>query len=793
MAFQLGSFIVQLLGDTTHLDNAMKSVGQGVSSLTGSLKGAVGGGLNIPGLDQAKTKLGEAAEHGRTLRDEIAKLAEIPIDKIFKLGTMAGFIGLVGAATKKFMDLSDEMKNTEFRFKSLGMETTQNTKKFFDFGKQIQDTFGLAQKEARALSMDALTKSANPARYQEMTAAAISLAAATGKSNASAMHAIEQLEAGNTRVLRGMHTSFRIAMEQGASRFTLENMVNKMVAEGGIMAQERMKTFGGQIDRMKNKFNDLSSAVARAIGPAMAPIVMKLADAMGHLADKLNAYITANQETIGQTIRNLAAFSLAALGVALFKGRIMKLSGVLKHLIPDVQGLWSVFRAGQNIAPFQGAWTALKSFKNAILTTVGAAIQGGVQIALGLYGAVGKAATIARSPIMIWNGLVSLSGVVAGIASVGVKLLSTAMKGLMFASGIGILVGLIGMVMGVADTFGEASGGVASFGSTMKEAFADLLKVVMPVWEWIKVEGMIVFKALIASARQMVEIVMEIWHHFESGWAVVVGVLKENFGGLVHFMEDTFGIKLASMKEMWEDFTVELAVIGFRIRKVFLEVQIGLTVIGETIRWLGSVFKAFGDYIANNWKQILLGSFNTLVSAIGLLGHAVKDIGNGIMNALSGKAVSFDFSATENALKDLKNKANGVMAEMKLPKLDTDSAIAGLVGEYREASAMLDRKRNEARDAQNRDRTNSQNRATGKTDGATGAKTGNVQIGGRDKAHFAETVSFWKKVQESGANQRAEYLQLQQLDQQREMVRILNLIQQNSATKPNAPGGVVPR
>ena len=114
---------------------------------------------------------------------------------------------------------------------------------------------------------------------------------------------------------------------------------------------------------------------------------------------------------------------------------------------------------------------------------------------------------------------------------------------------------------------------------------------------------------------------------------------------------------------------------------------------------------------------------------------------------------------------------------------------------FNKVSGEIDRKKQAAREAQAAARLNAQNRGTGKTDDAKGeGLKPNVLIGSRDKAHFQETVGFWKKVQEAGAGQRAEYFMQQQLDQQREMVRLLNAIHQASMVKPPvAGGGVVPR
>ena len=341
MAFQLGSFIVNLLGDTSHLDGALNRVKGGVQAVTSAVQSAASGGLTIPGADATKKTLQGAKTAATSLKDALTKLLEIDLSTVFQLGTIGGAVSLLGAATKKFMEIQDEIKNTQFRFRVLGMETEDNTKKLFEFGKSMSQAFGIGQAEARKMSMDALTKGINPGRYQEMTAGAVQLGAALGISSQRALSVVEQLEAGNTMILRRLHPSFRILMEQGASRFVLEQKVNEMIQQGGVIAKERMNTFQGQVDRLKNKFTDLWVVISNAIGPAFAPIVRKAADAIEGATEKLTRYIKTHKETVGATIRTVTAVVAGAGALLLFKGHIGSLASLIGgHLVPSLGGLW---------------------------------------------------------------------------------------------------------------------------------------------------------------------------------------------------------------------------------------------------------------------------------------------------------------------------------------------------------------------------------------------------------------------------------------------------------------------
>lgn len=233
--------------------------------------------------------------------------------------------------------------------------------------------------------------------------------------------------------------------------------------------------------------------------------------------------------------------------------------------------------------------------------------------------------------------------------------------------------------------------------------------------------------------------------------------------------------------------------LGLRIRQVFIFIVIQVAKIPTVVEWLGRCFKALADYIEKDWATALVQCFDLLLSALQVLGNAVRDIGEGIKNALSGRGFTFDFSVTEAAFRQLKGQFTGMMKDMKMPTLDTSNVAPELRKELEKVTGEIDRKKQEARDAQNAARLNAQNRGTGKTDGESKQLNPNVLIGSRDKAHFQETVGFWKKVQEAGANQRAEQFQQQQLDQSREMVRLLAQINQAVARPPAPPGGIVPR
>lgn len=794
MAFQLGQFIVQLLGDTSHLDKALKGVQPELQKIAQAIKGATAGGVKVRGTEETKKHLEGATKAAASLGDALAKLAGIDLAQIRQLGTIAGAVGLIGAATKRFMNLQDEMKNTQFRFRVLGMETEENTKKFFEFGKSMSEAFNIGQAEARKLSMDALTKGINPGRYQEMTGSALGLSNALGISADRAMHVVEQLEAGNTTVLRRMHLAFRVLLEQGASRFTLEQKVNEMIAQGTQIAEQRKNTYEGQVTRLKNAFDNLYASVSKALGVQFAPMVSKMADAMERLTKQVQEYIDKNGVLIGHTAK-MAAGVLAGAFVFRHLGTLLKgITGTLGFLIPGFGTLISAVTTGGDTPLFKMIKEVLRRIMDFLRKLPGLAKKAAVLAATSLVQPFIAAAGALRNPLGAIRGLIGSIGSVAGAAASGVRLLTFGLRGLLAMTGIGLLIGLIGALAGAEDTFGETGGAAEGFGAKIKAAFGDLLEHVKPVLDWLKTEGLIVFKALVAAARQMIDNMKILWGDIQQAWGQVTKFLRDNFGEAINWLEKTFNIKIDSIKSMWAEFTAELAVLGLRIRQVFLMSVIGWATIFEAVRQVWGMFVAFGEFVATSWQQVLIQSLATVIEGVKLLGTAISDVGKGIGRALSGEDVSFDFSATEAAFQKLKGQASEILRGIKMPTMDLSNVAPELKAQLQGVTEELDRKKQLAREAQARDRLNAQNRKTGKTDGGTDPAKSGVLIGSRDKAHFQETVGFWKKVQEAGANQRAEYFQQQQLDQTREMVRLLGQINQAVAT-PKAPpaGGVIPR
>jgi hypothetical protein len=795
----LGDFLWRLFCDTSGVSSAVTEAKKKVGDLASAVKSVGDKGMTVPGADKTAGLLQRSADAAKGLGEQLTALAGIDLAGLMKLGSMAGMVAGLTAATKKFMDLSDETANFKLRFKSLGLESEENTKKLYAYGKAAQEQFGIGQAEARKMGEQMMLKGINPTRYQQMTTSALGLAAAAGIGQEQAMRMIQMVEAGNMQVLRRI-LIFRQMLDMGMGRFQIEQKLNEMIAGGNEMAKERMNTFRGQTDRLKNAFVDLYAAVARAVGPAFAPLVRRMADAMEGLTRKVEAFVEKNGAMAAAMVRGAAGFA-AGLFALRHMGTALSLAGQgIGLFIPGLDMLKGALSAGWGFSPFALIKGGIKGLVGGIKGVVLSARIAGLKAALFLFSPMSMGRALVAAALSPVTALIKGVGIAGKLAGVGVRIFSMSLKGLLLASGIGILIGLIGMLAGVGDTFGDSSGGIQQFGDSLRQAFDGLMEAAKPVLDWVRVEGVIVFKALVASARQFVDNAKLVWAQLRQAWDDVVKFFREHFGGALAWFEETTGVRIGSMQEMWAEFTAELAVLGLRMRQVALAIGIGFAAIPAVLKWIWGVLKSLGEFIVNNFTSFVREGAMTVVRYFELIGTAARDVGESIRQALNGEEVTFDFSRTRGAFDALKNQANKVFEDLKLPKLDLSQVAPEMQAQLRQVTDQINDAKQRAREAQAKDRTALQNRGTGKTDGdaaKAGPLQGGVLVGGRDKSSFSDVGSFWKKVQEAAANQRIEFIAQQQLVEQQKMTSILGQIRDNQnragGAKPAAAGGLVPR
>lgn len=793
MAFELGKFLMLLTADTTGVDSAVKTLGTKFKGVADAMKYAGNQSLKPKDAEEAEKKLNEMAEAGKSLNANLAEMTGFSFDNILKLGSLAGVIGLIKGATSSFMELSDEMTNTEIRFQAMGMAGKQNAKELFDFGEKAQAEFGKSAKEMRALATHALEQAVNPSRYKEMAASAVALAATTGKSVDTAMRAIEQMEAGNMRGMGQMHQSIKQMIKMGADRISIEAQVNRLIGMGGEIQKQRMKTFAGQVEQLKLSFTRLRIAVGNAIGPAVVPLIQVLSKAMQGLAERVENIVKNNGPAIQSFIKIAGSAALAAFAFTHMGGILGKVGGITRFLLPGISSLRSVLSAGWNFdalgkvkGVIYGAFSGLRALPKSIQKLA-------MFVAKDLLGAFVTFAAGVINPMNLVRNAVALIGVAGRLAAGGIGALKTAIRGLLLASGIGIFVGLIGALAGAVDTFGEASGAADGLQEALKEIAKEAQQYIKPVMEWIKTEGVIIFKALTAAARQMIENAKMLWQNLKDTWKTVVTFFRENFSGALDWLNAKFGTSVENVTDLWAEFTAELAVLGLRIRQVFLLVIITIHRVGYVFQWVAEVAQAVGKHIRDNFMDVMLGGLKNVWNMIKLLGVALGDLAVNMERFLARDFGAVDFSKTKQAMNELVEGVKHQFKGIELPKFRIDDISSGLKGEFDSLSKEIAAKKQQAREAQALERTKRQDAATGKTSGdGTHLKSG-VAAGAQDKAHFTDVVGFWKKIQEAGATSRAEYLMQQQVDQQREMVRILTAIHANSSGKPAVAGGVVPR
>lgn len=795
----LATFFVNLLVDDSKLKPALdRSKAQLEAAKAGNFAGlppAMQEKLKKHEEDTKKAK--EAAEKFNerldAMRNSMLGIAGIDLGAVLNVATWAGAIAMLGTLTSKFRAMQDEVFNAQAKMKMLGIEVKSGTERLWAFGRAAQEQFGIAASEARKMALHAATHSLDPNNFERSTAAAMGMAQAFGINAQRAQMVVQQLEAGNFQMVGRFHPALRQMIQYGAGRMQIEAKINEFIAQGATLAKERQNTFQAQFDRLKFATNDLVGALAMAFGGILSPVVSALADTVTKVAVALRGWVDTHRQLIssqGQVIAG--ALSLAAAwrygGLALsYLGGLFSWAGSAVMLLagPLVSLLAIPFQA--MLSPLLLGLTALRA---GFAAAAGGVVKLSMALTVNLGASVASAAaglmTLAN-PLTYLRGLMSVVGLAFGGAGVGVRIFSAALRGLLIATGIGLIVGLVGAIAGIGDTFGEQGSILAGFAAFFKDVWAGLMAYLAPVWQWIRVEGAIVFKALVAYARQMIDNLVELFDFLWQYIGPVVNGILDAFMGLFQWLGGLFGASVTSWADLWTEFTAELAVLGLRMKQIFLNVMLAIASIPAVVEWLGSVFAALGTWFGNNWKNIMLESLNTVMSAITLLGTVVSDLSNGIKNMFSGK-IDFDFSATQAAFEGLKNQASKVLEGIEIPGLDLSRVAPELQGQLAAVTGQIDEAKRAARVAQTIDRTKYQDQK-----GTSAGINAGVKIGGRDKAHFTAPDAFWKKLQEAAASQRVEQVAVQQLNTQQEMVRILTAINEAQMRPAPADGGVVPR
>ncbi len=805
MAFELGTFITKWFADTSQLNSAMDESKKQAGELGKEFVKAGNNRITPDGLNATKEGLKQATEASQGLVKQLLEIAGISMPQLLQFGTLAGIAGAIGLATRSFMQLQDEARNVGNRFKMLGLDAESNTQKFFDFGRQMSESFGIAQSEARALQMTMLQRGTDPTRFRQMAAAAVGFGEALGVSTQRAGMLITQLEAGNYQILARMHPAFRRLIQMGASRQQIEAKVNEMVAMGASLAQERTNSFSGQVNRLKNNFVELGMAVAAAVGPAIAPIIGRVASAVGDMTRRITAWVQNNKEAVGGLARMAAASAAAVVG---FKGlglAIAYLPGVLGAVLP---GFGLLRGALGGLGGIGGGVGAIFGMVRGMLALAGVGtatgwiggVAAGIRSLFGVFGNLrGSVMSLVRAMGTSLAGAAGVLGVVVnnlggfllaalnpmtavrlalGALRLAVNGLRGAITGLLAMTGIGLLIGLVGALAGATDTFGETTSAVGSLGSMLYGIWTRVLEVAKPVIDWLKTEGVIIFQALVASARQVIDVVVD-----------VCRAIYSIFEQAMEWLLGLFGFSLEDIVEVWKNFTAELAVIGLRMRQIFYAVVIAIMAIPTVVSWLGDVFMAFVDWFTSDWWGRIKGILNLYMEYLKLLGTAVMDLGKAAWGALKGEGFHLDFSNTRAQMEALKDAYQDTFKDLKIPGLDISKVAPEMQAKLGAVTEEIEKKKAAAREQQDRLRDAKNGTGGGGRSAGTGPE-GAVRVGHQDKAHFSDVAGFWKKLQEAAASQRVEHVMEKQLDQQQQMVALLKNIAAQSHLRGFNPTGV---
>ncbi len=791
--FMLAQLVAKITGDQSGLNSAVdaaKTKMDEVKTKATEVGAKKIGTLGSPALAAGLRKAHEAADG---LKGQLLTIAGIDLEKIAKLFTIGGMVAALGIATKKFIDLESETVAVQTRFKMLGLETEENTKKLWAFAAATGAAYNMKASDVRGLAASAMNRGVDPSRYQTLVKSAIGLSGALGIGATQAERIVEQLEAGNYQILRRMHPAFRQLIDAGAGRFAIEQKVNEMIAKGGEAAKERANTTSGQLNRLQNSFVSLGNTFSQVIGPVLQPVIRRIADAVENFNSKLQDLMKNHAGAMQSSLKFASAIGAGFLALRYGGTAISKLVKLLGFLVPGFGVLSSV--AGSALGGFglfgRVARGIFGAVKGGLFGVIAVSKLTGMGIFKGLTSPIGSIKALFGGLFAVLKAGFLGTGTAGGIASFGVRLFSTALKGLLAATGVGLILAFIASILEVGDTFGNMGTGLGALGDEFKRVWAEIQEAMQPVINWLEREGVIVFKALIAGLRNLWAVAQETWAKILEAAQPVVEWLSQAWDKLLKWLGTQTGSTIGDLSDLWAEFTAELTVIGYRVQQGFLFMAIGISVVVDAVKWLKDVFKAFGEWLSQDWVHGMIEGLKLFNSAVNVVGMAVEDLGQNIIDALSGKEAKWDFSETEKAFDKLKNQAKSIFGEMKLPEFETSDTTKGLIGDMDELNRKIDETKQRARDAQNRDRTNWQNRNSGKTGGGDDIK-GGVRVGGRDKAHFTDPTAFWKKLQEAAASQRVEEVAARHLAVSEEMKGILTDIRNQGGVKPPADKGVVP-
>lgn len=229
---------------------------------------------------------------GGEVKDFIQTTMGFDLAQIWKLGTIAGAVTLIGLAVMKFRQESTYFKVLGERMKIFGLDAETGKEKVREFGEAME-SLGMDKQSAfravergigNGLSVDAAMAGAR---------AGFSLANALGISEQRAGMLVQRYQQMGSLALR-REGIFRAMVQRGASEIQIQQKLNELIEKGNQIAKFKMdNTLSGALTKMKMIFENTGLAIGRVFGPGVVQVLSLFAGTLGFIVKTTGDLFTA--------------------------------------------------------------------------------------------------------------------------------------------------------------------------------------------------------------------------------------------------------------------------------------------------------------------------------------------------------------------------------------------------------------------------------------------------------------------------------------------------------------------
>lgn len=503
----------------------------------------------------------------------------------------------------------------------------------------------------------------------------------------------------------------------------VQELSDALTAEGttASMADAMMSGFGGSLEKLKSSID----VAATSLGEALAPSILKCADAIQELVDKFNSLTDEQKETVAQI-----GIAVAALGPLLVvAGKLMTIVGGIMQLAPQLSSAIETITLALGGAEggAAGLGSALAGLANPVGIVV-AAILAALAATVTLWNTSEKfrqrltdiwneisgtfsetVADVKESLELLGIDFDTIVGALKGIwvgfcmalgpyIEAGVKLISAVLKGLMqlisgwakIVSGIitgdwerawdGVVTYVKGVLNIITAPFQAIIQGIRGWLDVIEEDFgitlSDIKNTVSRVWQFI----VTVVKAYMEGMKALTEnILTSIKNFFTNRLEDIKNVVTTVLTFIVNYwraqltaVQTVVSTVLTFIQNLWN--TVLTAIQTAVSTALMLIVQYWTTQldniqnkVSTVLTFIQTIFNTGLNAVKNTVNTLLTGIKNTFTSTF----ESIKKYMTGVVDWLK-KIFDFEWKLPEIELPHFKIEGKFDLKEGKVPKLSVE-------------------------------------------------------------------------------------------------------------------------